>query len=574
MKHLNILLVDDDELDRAYYKQMLLNESEFDYTVFEADNATVALECCERQHIDCIILDYLLPGMNGIEFVKFLKNKLDRPIATIMLTGQGDETVAVAAMKEGISDYVIKNQINPHNLARTVTEAVQKNDVDVQIEIQKEQLKHYAYYDQLTGALNRHAFADAAIRAISDSKRHQRAIAIAYIDVDYFKKVNDSHGHSVGDELLKELTQRVTHILRKEDIIARLGGDEFAILLTGLNQANDVDFVATRLLKTIRESYHLDGQVVNITASMGIACYPEDGEDFTNLLKNADIALYKAKENGRGIFVHYTEELKNIQQKRIFIEHALNYAIPNHQLKIFYQPIFELATKKLVGVEALLRWQHPELGILTPDKFLPIAEETGMIVEMDDWVIQYACYQLESWSKLLKKYFYVSINISLKTISKPKFIWTLKRLINDIKIPPNCIELEFKESALMLLDANTSLFSELQNLGVRLAVDNFGREYSSFQKLKKLPLNSLKIDGTYIGDISRGKADAAIVKSIINIAKDLNLQVCAEGIETEHQLVFLIKHGCLYGQGFYFSKPLPPDQMTEFFFHQTNDANL
>lgn len=576
MNHVRILIVDADIVDRNYYKQMLTDHLNISSEILEADNAKSALELLQKDKFDCIVLDYLLPDMNGIELVKTIKINCPHFMPIIMLSNQGDENIAVTAMKEGVTDYLVKSQQNPFTLTKIILNAIEKNQLDTRTLQKEAEIKYYAYYDNLTGVMNRHAFAETAVREISHTKRHYHLLAILYIDLDNFNTINDTYGRLAGDDILKQVAIRMTGLLRKEDVVARLGGDEFAVLLAEFNSIADVDNVANKLLNEIAQPYQLaDGTTVYTNASIGIACFPEAGDNLTELLKNADIALYSAKEVSHGKIQFYTDEIKKLQGQRLYLEHALQSAIKNKELFLVYQPKFELSTRKLVGLETLLRWQHPEFGILTPDKFISIAEETRMIAPIGQWVLETASQQLKKWHDVNpKKPFTMAINIAPQQIINKQFIEVLKHALQQIDTLSQNIELEIAESTFLKIDPADPVLNDIKASGVKITIDNFGKGFSSLERLKKLPINSLKIDSSFVRDIPKEKTNTAIIRSIINIGKELGLEVIAEGIETEPQLTFLLELGCDVGQGFYFSKPLKTEEMTEFLIRHLSSQKI
>jgi diguanylate cyclase (GGDEF)-like protein len=569
VKILKILIVDDDDVDRAYYKRSLAQYLNIPCEIIETDNAREAIKLCEKKDIDCVLVDYILPDLSGLELVKQLK-KNNEFLPIIMLTGQGDESIAVAAMKEGVSDYIVKSQQNPLNLVKTIMNATEKSRLQLQIQEQMEQLRHYAYYDELTGFLNRHAFEEVATREIAEAKRRPHDfLAILYMDLDNFKNVNDTLGHPAGDELLKEAAKRLNTILRSEDIRARLGGDEFAVLLTHLKSTEDANKIACKIIEEICLPYQLSINIVHVGASIGIACYPDAGDNLTELLKNADIALYRAKESGRGTLQFYSEEMKQTHQKRLFIEQGLHNAILKQEFFLEYQPKFILETQTIIGMEALLRWNHPQLGVIFPDQFIPIAEESGLIIPIGQWVLETACRQFQLWNQLSsgRLSLTIAINLSPRQLTNANFVETMSQILKSSGVPAECIELEITESTLMRYAQNELILQGLHALSLQITIDDFGRGYSSLSRLKQLPISSLKIDYYFVKDISEEKMDGSIVKSIVNIGKDLGLYVVAEGIETEAQLNFLLKCGCPAGQGNYFSKPLGAEKMTALLLH-------
>ncbi len=566
MNLLNFLIIDDDVVDRVHYRRIISQTQQFSAKITEVDSAEQALTLCPQEKFDCIILDYHLPGMNGIEFVRELKKIGNNNVSLIMLTGQGNENIAVNAMKEGITDYVIKNDLDPDYFVDTIIKSMQKKLQENKLQEQEEQLKHFAYFDNLTGFMNRYAFEEAALRTLSEAKRFHNVIGFLYIDLDHFKNVNDIFGHAVGDALLEEVANRLRKILREEDLKARIGGDEFIILLTRLKTIDDAAIVANKIVEQIALPFQIASHVIFVGASVGIAGYPESGGSLVELLKNADVALYRAKDLGRGVFTFFSEDLRLVHEKRLNFEQALHRAIANEEFFLVYQPQFELATRKIIGMEALLRWHHPELGLVSPDQFIPIAEESGLIIPIGRWVLETACKQFKKWSQEISMMLQlnIAINLSPKELSNPLFLVSIQKLLIEIDLPPERVSLEITESALVQNIQNEGILTKLRAIRLQLSIDDFGKGSSSLSRLKKLPINSLKIDASFVEGLEAEKADVAIVKYIINIGKELDLTVVAEGIETETQLKFLIEHGCVAGQGFYFSYPLTEKEMTEF----------
>lgn len=567
MNTLTILIIDDEEIDRWHYQRLLKDNPDFNCEFIESDNAKQALTMCQEQHIDCILLDYRLPDMDGIAFVKALKVNSNKLPPIIMITGQGSESIAVTAMKEGISDYIIKSQQTKYSLVKTITSVIEKSKLKIKIEHQEQLLKQQAYYDHVTGLMNRHYFYETAAAVISGAKRHHTPLALLYLDLDNFKTINDLLGHSSGDKLLRECAKRLSALLRKEDLLARFGGDEFVIILVGLTDQGDSYLVAEKIIAALRKPFMLNSEPAHIGVSIGIAHLDEDNDSLIALLKNADVALYKAKTKGRSTYHVFSKDLKSAYEKRIFIEQALHTALEKESFFLVYQPKFELKTKKIIGMEVLLRWKHPELGIIMPDYFIPIAEKSGLIIQIGQWVLETACKQFVHWCSdhnINKIPINIAINLSPQQLSHAHFFNIINNILKHTKINPSLLELEITESSLMHEAENDGVLNRLRERSIQLTIDDFGRGYSSLSRLRELPISSLKIDRPFVQNIHKSAKDAAIVKSIINIAKELDITVVAEGIETESQLNFLIEHGCLYGQGFIISKPLKAEEMTQF----------
>jgi diguanylate cyclase (GGDEF)-like protein/PAS domain S-box-containing protein len=419
-------------------------------------------------------------------------------------------------------------------------------------------MERLAFFDTLTELANRRLFNDRLSHAIEHALRSQRRAALLYLDLDQFKRVNDTLGHDAGDELLQEVSRRLLRCVRKEDTVGRPGGDEFTILLYDVSSPTDAGHVAEKILTALREPVIISGHQLVVTTSIGIATIPDDGVDANALLKNADLAMYRAKEQGRNNFQFYSEELNANAEKRLRTEYELRRALERGEFELFYQPKMRLADQALVGVESLLRWRHPDRGLVTPDGFISIAEETGDIVEIGSWVIQEACAagsrMVEQQGRLLS----IGVNISPRQFRDPNLVATVRQALRQAQLPPACLELEITETMLMHdVEAASETLHRLHELGVKLAIDDFGTGYSSLNYLKKFPIDTVKVDRSFIMDIPDSADDKAISAAVIAMAHRLNMAVVAEGVETAAQLEFLLANDCDYGQGYLFGRPVP-----------------
>ncbi|MES9943370.1 MAG: EAL domain-containing protein [Candidatus Thiodiazotropha sp.] len=418
---------------------------------------------------------------------------------------------------------------------------------------------HLAQHDSLTGLPNRLLFADRLSQAIHISHRHKTKFAVLFIDLDRFKEVNDSFDHACGDEVLKEVATRFLALFREEDTIARMGGDEFTVILTQLKHESNAAIVARKLLHTLKDPFEVQGQQLFLGASIGISIYPDHGETVDELVRNADSAMYQAKDAGRNTFNYYSEELTAKAVERVFLASSLHSALENKEFILHYQPQFDLISNQVIGVEALVRWQHPDMGLVAPNKFIPLAEETGMILAMGNWVLTEACQQMKLWqdSGLLTKDTTISVNLSGKQFDRDVLAQEIKQNISNIGLSPSCLEVEITETIMMRsTDVTSDTLSKLRQIGVKVAIDDFGTGYSSLNYLKQLPITRLKIDKSFISDIPTDMNEIAISRAIISMAKNLSLEVLAEGIETEDQKIFLINEGCTLGQGFKYARPM------------------
>ena len=422
----------------------------------------------------------------------------------------------------------------------------------------KEDKIHYLKYrDSLTGLHNRHYFISKLKNEIYCAKESNERLAILYFDLDGFKRVNDTLGHSIGDKLLFSFANKIKKYIKEIDTLARLGGDEFVVLLSRLKNDTNIDKIAKRIISIFDEPFLVDNNKLFISASIGISVFPDDGNSAEILIRNADIAMYRAKNNKNLIYKRYTHEMQHDIDEQFKLGNDLRSAISRQELEIYYQPIIDIETNNIVAAEALLRWNHNKLGLISPSKFIPVAENIGLINNIGEWVLLEACKQNIKWQKQGYKPIVICVNISVKQLEKPDFVSIVKNILDDTGINAKYLELEITESISMKnIDEIIKILSQLESLGIKLSIDDFGTGYSSLGQLKKLSINKLKIDRSFISEISDTNNSTAIVSAIIALANNLELKIVAEGIETNEQLKFLKDNKCQYGQGYLFSKPI------------------
>ncbi len=426
------------------------------------------------------------------------------------------------------------------------------------------QLEHLAHHDSLTNLPNRLLFEDRLQHAISQSKRQGRQLAVLFIDMDRFKNINDTLGHAMGDELLKDVAKRLQHILRDGDTAARLGGDEFTVLVENLEDPSQAAVVAAKIQESFKTPYKIAGRELHITTSIGISIYPEDGLTVADLTKNADAAMYQAKEQGRNNYRYYTSELTRTAFERLLLETELRSALRKDQLLLYYQPQISLSNGEMTGAEALLRWHHPRLGIIPPARFIPLAEETGLIHEIGHWVLKEACEQTRYLYKQGLFQGRMAINLSVRQIMQTDLILRFEQIIADSNCPPNMLQLEVTEGIFMgQMKHSVPVLDVFKQLGVSIAIDDFGTGYSSLSYLKQLPIDKLKIDRSFIRDLPNDSDAIAITQAIIALGKNLGLRIVAEGVETLAQQALLQKMGCEEGQGYLYSPPVPANAFEE-----------
>ena len=435
----------------------------------------------------------------------------------------------------------------------------------------QDKLEHLAHHDPLTNLPNRLLFSIRLEHALERCRREGGKVAVLFFDLDRFKHINDNLGHPVGDRLLIRVSERLLNTVREEDTVARLSGDEFMILLEGLTVAEDAVNVAKKTLKVLAKPFDLDAHVVYITCSVGISLFPDDAADSEILLKNADTALYRAKERGRNSFQFFTKELTVAAKQRAMLEASLRHAIVDETFELFYQPQLSMSTGKIVGAEALVRWRHPQLGLLTPDRFLHVAEETGIVSELGNWVLRTACTQAKWWQRHGLPSLRIAVNVSPLQVARGGLLEIVQRVLQDSGLEPRYLELEITEGLLLERTEQTlETLNSLTALGVSLAIDDFGKGYSSLSYLKRFHLHTLKIDQSFIQNIPMDPSDMAIVRAIIALAKSLRLNVIAEGVETSAQQQVLREHGCDQVQGFLFAAPVEASEFMQTISAQTN----
>lgn len=424
------------------------------------------------------------------------------------------------------------------------------------------ELAHLAHHDPLTDLPNRLLFTDRAEQALASAQVHKRGCALLLMDLDHFKIINDSLGHNVGDQLLKLVAERLSGLFGPGVTLARLGGDEFAVLAESCPQVVQAAALAQRMLNAMKDPFIFDGNQLFISASIGISLFPSDALSAEQLLRNADSALFKAKSAGREGYALYTEELTAHAQHRVEIAGELRRALDQHELRVYYQPVHDLHDSRLVGVEALVRWQHPERGLVPPGEFIPIAERTGLIAEIDAWVMDQACRQMCQWLADGAPLSFIAINVSSRLFARRELYEQVAQVLHTTGLDPAFLELEVTESAVMD-DPEVALeqLHRLRELGLRLAIDDFGTGYSSLLRLKRLPVQKLKIDQGFVAGLPWDEDDAAIVRVVIALAKSMGMQVHAEGIEQVEQARFLLDQECDMGQGYWFGRPMPADEI-------------
>lgn len=671
-----ILYIEDDKVDQKAFERLIKNK-ELPYEFFLAETVKEAKSRIESGKFDIAIMDYKLGDGTAFDIFDDIGD-----IPFVMLTGSGDEEVAVKAMKAGARDYLIKdpdrnylkvlpvimsnalkhakeeklfsmlshavmdikegvfftdmedkiiyvndafcrtygyreNEILGKNasilwdkkteneyrlnilpkalcgglkgeflhrkqdeslfpvlLSRALIHNERKKPIAIagivrditERKLIEQQFQSMTHYDSLTSLPNRAYMIERLSQSLIQARWNNFTLALLFIDLDYFKKFNDTLGHDAGDQMLKAVSMRLIECVRDSDTVARMGGDEFMIILPKIAKAQDAAVIAQRIIESLVTPFDLGGHECTIGASIGISQFPTDGDDYETLIKNADIAMYKAKEIGRNNYQFYNSAMNIAAFEHLVLENKMRKAVEHEEFLLHYQPQIDLASNQIVGVEAFIRWKDPDTGkLLFSSQFIPLAEETGLIMPIGVWALHEACLQNKSWQEAGFSPIKMSVNMSGRQLKQPKIVKIISDELEKIGLDPKYLELELTESILLQTEVTSLVLNEFAKLGVQLSLDDFGTGYSSLSYLKKLPIRKLKIDQSFVRGIAKESSDREIIKAIINMAHSLQIRVNAEGIETEEELNFLRDLGCDEGQGYLFCHPLPAEELTDFF---------
>src|ERR1043165_4577011 len=566
-----VLIIDDEEQIR----NLLIDVLGSTYDCSDAGSAEEALAALSEHTFDLVISDIDMGAMSGLELVPHVHSRSPDTVV-VMISGNQDIGFAIEALRVGAFDYITK-PIDLRHVEASVERALNhcnllkekrryKEQLETLLQQRTAQVDWLAYYDTVTQLPNRALFEDRLTQAVSVAKAAHQSLGVLFISLDQFKKVNDSLGHGPGDILLREFAERLKSCITKSDTVARFGSDEFALLRTQINGTKDVIETIGSLSQVLKFSFDLPGHELFATASVGVSLFPLDGEDCQTLLKNAGAALYKAKRSGGANYQFFTADMHELATKRLELESNLRRAIQNEEFLLHYQPRVSVDSLTITGLEALIRWQHPQLGLIPPSEFIPLAEDTGLIVPIGEWVLRTACLQGQRWRDQGFAPVQIAVNISARQFHDQDLSQTVIRILEETGWSPKYLELELTESSIMQ-DAEfaSEMLNRLKSMGINLSIDDFGTGFSSLASLKRLPIDALKIDKSFVSDARSDSDDAAIVIAIIKLAQNLRLKVIAEGVETEEQLRFLQLLRCDEIQGYFFSKPLPADKLASVF---------
>jgi len=563
-----ILVADDSKTNLALISAAL---HALHHEVIPASNGDDAIRLFTEEKPDLVILDVVMSGMSGFECASKIRAlSVDDWIPIIFLSASVDDSSIAAGINAGGDDYLTK-PFSAITLEAKIKAMQRIAEMRRKLFQTTEELMVLSSTDVLTGLYNRLQFEKSLQERIASADRHHYLLALMFIDLDHFKTINDSLGHHVGDLLLKEVAARLKSCMRMDDFVSRIGGDEFVVILSNVESTAAVSEVAKKILLSLAENYLIEGNNLKSTTSIGIAVYPSQGITQETIVQGADVAMYHAKGLGRNNYQFFTEDLGNTYRKQINLEHELKYALERKQLFILYQPVYHLITKQLLGMEALMRWRHPEFGIISPNIFVRLAEETGSILSIGAWAIKEVCQQGAIWYKEGYKDFKLSINISLQQVLQEDFFQKTKEVIDKVDVPPQLLEFELTEATLISYNSQLlSAIKKLHEMGVSICIDDFGTRYSTLTNLRALPINTIKIDKDFLKDVTVDQKNGIIVRSLIALGNNLNLNVIAKGIQHEEQVQFLILNGCYLGQGFMLSKPFSEKEMTALLGNRVN----
>ncbi len=552
---LKILLIEDDPAD-ARLVEAALTRTMGGVDLHVAPTLAVARNSIEEVQPDVVLLDLGLPDARGLDALTGLRSELYE-IPVIVVSGDDDERRAIEAMEMGAQDYVLKTELTGRMLARSIRYALERKRIE-------KELLTAARYDPVTGLVNRSFFLGLLEYSLGRSERDERPVHVLFLDLDHFKKVNDSLGHAAGDELLRRVAGRLRRVVRNSDVVARLGGDEFMILMEDV-EAGAVANVAEKVIDTMGKPFTLSGCEVFVSFSIGVAGNVGDSADAETLVKHADTAMYRAKEGGRNRVEFFTDEM-NVSVRRAFdLEMRLRVGLRQRQFELYYQPIVAQGSHELITLEALLRWcPDDRVDCLPPDRFLSVLEQTGIIREVGDWAIGVACAHGRRWRSELGLDLRVAVNVSPRQIAGRDFADRLESILDRSGLPPEGLELEITEDVLLeRTRGNLQTLSDVRSLGVAVAIDDFGTGYSSLGYLTSFPFDTLKIDRAFVSKLEHSRQDEVIAAGIIGMANDLGRKTVAEGVETVPQLDTLSEMGCAAAQGFLFGRPMPSDRIDE-----------
>jgi diguanylate cyclase (GGDEF)-like protein len=551
---MKLLLVEDNVDDAAFLGASLRRHQPAAVEIVHTRTMQEATERLAAETFDVVLLDLNLPDARGLPCVDAIQAANDR-VPIVVLSGQDNEEFAISILNRGVQDYLVKWEGQGRTILRSIRYAIERKRSE-------QRLNYLAQFDPLTEVGNRQYFHDQLQRATARARREGGKVALFFLDIDQFKVVNDTLGHQSGDQLLQEVAQRLSTQVRAGDVMARLGGDEFAILMEGVGSVVDAATIAQQILEVIEAPFTIDGRQVNVTTSIGITFYPTDNNDTVRLLKNADIAMYQAKDSGRNNFKFFTERMHTELVEYHELERDLADALRSNAFRLVFQPKVNLVTRRLQGLEALLRWNCPKRGQVSPAKFIPVAEASGHIVPIGYWVLNSVCETIKHWEAAGLPLVPVSVNVSTRQFQQADFQKRVTDALTSHAVDPHLVELEMTEGLLMEdTEAAHRALRGLKDLGVRISIDDFGTGHSCLSYLRRFPIDVLKIDRSFVHEVGQSEDSRIIIDAIISLARSLHLDTVAEGVETNAQLDYLMERGCHVAQGYLFGVPMAPTEI-------------
>ncbi len=547
-----ILVVDDNPTNLKLASKIVEKAG---YETATADNGELAIKMVKEESFDLILLDIMMPGIDGFEVCeRIIEDREIQPkIPIIFVTALAKTESIVKGLELGAVDYITKPIISEVLKARVRTH--------LELSRQRKLLEDQVVYDGLTKLLNRRGFIDSLRDRINFHKRNKLSVALLFIDLDRFKNVNDSLGHDAGDELLKEVSKIITHLVRETDIVGRFGGDEFVIGLLNISNPEDAAKISDKIISEVSKPFHLKGTEVFIGASIGITFFPNDTELLTNLIKNGDNAMYQAKQAGKNCYAFYEKDMELKAKRRLLLDSKLHNAIKNNEFLLLYQPQVKSQTGEIFGAEVLIRWRNPDEGLISPSEFIPMAEKNGLIIPIGEYVLNEACRQTKKWHDLGGTKIVISVNFSVRQFQQGNIVNIIKEAIETSGLDPKYLNVEITESLFMdNIQSTIGKLQELKDVNIESSIDDFGTGYSSLSYLQRFPVSHLKIDKAFVDNVVE---DSTIASAIINLGKNLELEVIAEGIETREQNDKLLELGCQLAQGYYFGKPMIAEEFEE-----------
>ncbi len=543
-----VIIADDDMAVLLLLRHVLTGEG---YEITEAHSGQEAITLCSSNQFDLAILDIVMPDTNGFDACRLIQSNTEHAPPVLLITSLDDDISVDHAFSCGATEYITKPinwSVFKHRVKRIIDNHTKQARID-----------HLQNHHPLTGLPNRFLMLDRLDSAILRTQRSHNFLALIMIDINNFKLINETLGHDAGDRLLKSVAQRLGHAVRDTDTLAHTGGDEFYMIIENIRRIDDIVIITDNLSHILDHDIKLDNQELHVQASMGISLFPQDGHDINSLMRNADIALHQAK--GNSPYEFFSPHLGEQAHQRLRLENDLRTAIDKHQLILYYQPKYSINSQSIDSMEALVRWEHPDNGLIPPDDFISIAEETGLILPLGEWVIRNACEQFALWKQQGYPFSHISINVSPRQFKEQNLLQIFDDIFQRLSISPSCVELEITESVLLNSEhAVIEKLNQLQSMGIRFALDDFGTGYASLTYLKRLPIDTLKIDRSFIDGIIHDNDDIAIVLAIIGLAKAMQKQLVAEGIETIEQYEKIRELGVDYGQGYYWSRAVDSDE--------------